>query len=134
MATGILAVVCIAHLTDLPSAVSDAKKFNDSGGIADGPDAPYAQAAFAAIRTYTHQDDVVAFFKVRALTFYTDRRGVQSSDLDVVRQRADYFMMRRNSSFSQPKVADTDAAGMGWIAVWQDDTWVLWRLPLYESG
>ena len=134
LATGILAVVCIAHLTDLPSAVSDAQDFNDSGGIADGPEAPYSQAAFAAIRTYTHQDDVVAFFKVRALTFYTDRRGVQSSDLDVVRQRADYFMMRRNSGFSQPKVTDTGAADMGWIAVWQDDTWVLWRLPLYESG
>ena len=68
------------------------------------------------------------------LTFYTDRRGVQSSDLDILRQRAEYFMMRRGSNFSQPMVSDTAAAEMGWMAVWQDDNWVLWRLPLYESG
>ena len=62
-------MVSVAHLTDLPSAVRDAQRFNDGGTVVDGPEAPYAQAAFTAIRTYTHQDDVVAFFKVRALTF-----------------------------------------------------------------
>ncbi len=134
LATGVLAVVSVAHLTDLPSAVRDAQRFNDGGTVVDGPEAPYAQTAFTAIRTFTHQDDVVAFFKVRALTFYTDRRGVQSSDLDILRQRAEYFMMRRGSNFSQPMVSDTAATAMGWTAVWQDDNWVLWHLPLYESG
>ncbi len=134
LATAVLAVVSVAHLTDLPSAVRDAQRFNERGMVVDGPEAPYAQAAFTAIRTFTHQDDVVAFFKVRALTFYTNRRGVQSSDLHIVRQRADYFMMRRGSNFSQPMVGDTAATEMGWTAVWQDDNWVLWHLPLYESG
>ncbi|MDO8364046.1 MAG: hypothetical protein Q7V88_14205 [Actinomycetota bacterium] len=134
LATGVLAVVCLAHLTDLPSQVSAAQRFNDAGRVHDGPEAAYAQAAFTAVRTYTHQDDVVAFFKARALTFYTDRRAVQSSPLEIVRQRADYFMMRRDSTFSQPLVTDSEGAAMGWEIVWQDDNWVLWRLPVYGSG
>ncbi len=134
LATALLAAVTFVHISDLPSAVSAAQTFNDSGKVVDGPQAPYAQAAFAAIRTYTHQDDVVAFFKVRALTFFTDRRGVQSDNLEIVRQRADYLMMRRSSTFSQPLVDDAEAAAMNWVEVWSDSDWVLWRLPLYESG
>ncbi|MBK9969508.1 MAG: hypothetical protein IPP16_01785 [Acidimicrobiaceae bacterium] len=134
LATATLAGISLLHVVDLSSAVGDARAFNDSGKVQDGPEAPYAQAAFTAIRTYTHQDDVVAFFKVRSLTFYTGRRGVQSDDLTIVRQRADYFMMRRNSTYSQPLVTDRAAAEMGWTEVWSDDSWVLWRVPLYESG
>jgi hypothetical protein len=43
-------------------------------------------------------------------------------------------MMRRNSTYSQPLVTDRAAAEMGWTEVWSDDSWVLWRVPLYESG
>ncbi len=133
VAAALLAAVTFVHISDLPSAVSDAQNFNDSGNVVNGPEAPYAQAAFEAIRTHTKQDDVVAFFKVRALTFYTDRRGVQSSVLEIVRQRADYFMMRRDSTSSQPLVDPAEAAEMGWAEVWNDSDWVLWRLPVYES-
>lgn len=134
LAVAVVGLLSVVHLTELPSSVADAQEFNDTGQVVDGPEAPYAQAAFSAIRTYTHQDDVVAFFKARALTFYTNRRAVQSSDLEIVRQRADYFMSRTGSSFSQPEVTEAEAAEMGWVAVWSDDTWVLWRLPLYESS
>jgi len=134
VATALLAAATVVHISYLPSAVSDAQNFSDSSNVVDGPEAPYAQAAFDAIRTHTKQDDVVAFFKVRALTFYTDRRGVQSDVLEIVRQRADYFMMRRDSAFSQPLVDATKAAAMNWVEVWSDSDWVLWRLPLYESS
>ncbi len=134
LATLLLAAVTVWHVSDIPAAVSQSQRFNDAGKVQDGPGAPYAQAAFGAIRTFTQQEDVVAFFKVRALTFYTDRRGVQSDVLELVRQRADYFMMRRGSAFSQPLVDATEAAGMGWVEAWSDSDWVLWRLPVYESS
>jgi hypothetical protein len=73
-------------------------------------------------------DDVVAFFKVRVLTLYTDRRGVQSKDLEVIRQRADYFLMRRDSTFGQPLVSSTQGEALGWTVAWNDTEWVLWRL------
>lgn len=132
LAIVLLAAVTLWHVTDIPSAINDSRTFNDAGKVLDGPEALYAQVAFDAIRAHTQQDDVVAFFKVRALTFYTDRRGVQSDVLEIVRQRADYFMMRRGSAFSQPLVDVTDASNMGWVEVWNNNEWVLWRLPVYE--
>jgi hypothetical protein len=128
VATATMVALSLVHLTDLPKAASDVRRAN-AAGVIDGPESPYAQAGFAAIRTYTHQDDVVAFFKARAMTLYTNRRAVQSSDLTILRQRADYFLMRRGSTGSQPLVAEAEGATMGWSIVWQDDSWVLWRLP-----
>ncbi len=123
-----MAALSLVHLADFPKAVSDVRRAN-AAGVVDGPESPYAQAGFTAIRTYTHQDDVVAFFKARAMTLYTNRRAVQSSDLTILRQRADYFLMRRGSTASQPSVSESEGATMSWTVVWQDDTWVLWRLP-----
>ena len=132
LAAGVLAVVTAAHVTELPSSVHDARQYRSAGANA-GPETPEAQAGFDAVRTYTHQDDVVSFFKVRALTLYTDRRGVQSDVLQVVRERSDYFLMMKDRKQGQALVSDLQAAAMDWFAVWQDDSWVLWRLPLYES-
>jgi hypothetical protein len=130
VAVAALGVLTVHHLPDVTDAIDAAQRSRDSVQVVDGPESDYAQAAWAAIRTNTHQDDIVAFFKVRALTFYTDRRGVQSSDLDIVRQRADFFMMRRDSTFSQPLVSLQEGERMGWTVVWQDDTWVLWRVRM----
>jgi hypothetical protein len=66
------------------------------------------------------------------MTFFTGRRAVQSSDLQIVRERSDFFLARRNSAFSQPLVTDAEAAAMGWTQVWQDVEWQLWRLPRLE--
>jgi hypothetical protein len=128
LAVGGLAVVTIAHATDLPRPIRDARRFDDSGQVVDGPAAPYVQPAWNAVRTYTHQDDVVAFFKVRALTLYTNRRGVQSTPLDVVQQRADYYLMLRDLKTGQPQITDSQASAMGWTKMWSDSSWVLWRV------
>lgn len=126
-------ILIVAHLAQLPGPIGDVRRANASGAVVDGPESPYAQAGFAAIRTYTHQDDVVAFFRARALTFYTNRRAVQSSELEIVRQRADYFLMRRDSTYSQPLVTGSAGTDMGWTVVWQDGTWVLWHVT-HPSG
>jgi len=129
MAVGGLALLTAWHM---PSVADQIGRANDArergGGMADGPESPYAQAGWSAIRTYTHGDDVIAFFKVRALALYTDRRGVQSSDLEVVRQRADYYLMRKGMEGGQPLVTVPEGTAMGWTVVWQDPSWVLWKL------
>jgi hypothetical protein len=131
LATAALALVTVAHLTELPSSVRAAQDAN-APGEPGGPAAGYVQQAFAAVRRYTHQDDVVAFFKVRTLTLYTDRRGVQSDDLEIVRQRADYILLLKFNN-PGPMVEQADAQAMQWQTVWEDDDWVLYRLPLYKS-
>jgi hypothetical protein len=133
LAMAAVGMLILAHVAKLPDPIGDVRRANASGAVVDGPESPYAQAGFAAIRTYTRQDDVVAFFKARALTFYTNRRAVQSSELEIVRERADYFLMRRGSTFSQPLVTDSAGTDMGWTVVWQDGTWVLWRLTPFSG-
>jgi hypothetical protein len=93
------------------------------------------------VRTFTHQDDVIAFFKGRALTLYTDRRAVQSSPLEPVRQRADFFLMEQGPATDGKLdatgalwVSDSQAADMGWSEVWRSDRWVLWSIPSYVGN
>jgi len=129
VATGALALLTVWHL---PGVSNQIRKMDDArergGAVSDGPESPYAQAGWDALRTHTHQDDVIAFFKVRALTLYTDRRGVQSSDLEIVQQRADYYLMRKGMDNGQPLVTVPEGEALGWTLVWQDPSWVLWRI------
>ena len=118
----------VVHTARLPDPIHSVQQSRRNGAVTDGPEAPYAKAAFAAVRAHTHMDDVVAFFKVRVLTLYTDRRGVQSKDLEVIRQRADYFLMRRDSTLGQPLVSSTQGEALGWTVAWNDTEWVLWKL------
>jgi hypothetical protein len=128
IATGVVGALVVLHATDLPERVRTIDRIN-AAGVQEGPLTASSAAAFEAVRTHTHQSDVVAFFRARAMTLFTDRRSVQSSDLQVLRERSDFFLARRGSSFSQPVVSDVAAAAMGWTAVWQDEGWVLWQLP-----
>jgi hypothetical protein len=71
-------------------------------------------------------DDIVEFFKVRVLTLYTDRRGVQSGILSVIKARADFYLMRKGGGGAQ--VSADDGAAMGWTIAWQDPQWILWKV------
>jgi predicted FMN-binding regulatory protein PaiB len=128
LAAAMMALLVLHHATQMPLARRATQKTNATVAVADGPESAYVQPAWAAIRRYTHVNDVVGFWRVRALTLYTDRRGVQSSNLQLMDQQADFFMMRRNSTFFQPQVSDTTAAELGWRKVWEDTTWVLWQV------
>ncbi len=133
-AVALLGVLAVVHVGQLVDPIRDVQRANDSGIVQDGPLSPDAVAALDAVRHRTHQDDVVAFFKARAMTFFTDRRAVQSSDLQVVRERADFFLARRGSGFSQPLVSAAEAAAMDWTDVWHNDSWTLWRLPRLDTS
>lgn len=129
VAVAALALLTTYHLPKVADATSQMRDLRAAGlDLADGPEQPYAQAAWEAVRTYTHQDDVIGFFKVRALTLYTDRRGVQSTPLDIVQQRADYLLMRRGMETGQPLITEREGEAMGWTIVWSDDDWVLWKV------
>jgi len=127
-AVGMMTLLVFHHATQLPLAITATDQTNASVATADGPESDYVQPAWSAVRKYTHVNDIVAFWRVRALTLYTDRRGVQTSNLDVVVQQADYFLMRKDSNFFQPNVSATEAATLGWKNVWEDTKWVLWQV------
>lgn len=136
---GLVAVVALAALTvyHLPK-VQDrldlvAQRRANGTDMADGPEMPYVQKAWAALDTYTHQDDIVAFWKVRAMGLYTRRRGVQTTSRQVIEQRADYYLMKKGQEQYQFLVSVPDGESFGWSVVWEDDRWVLWKIPPFNE-
>ncbi len=127
-----VAAALAVHLLGLPDDIRDAQRFNDRGVVQDGPLSAPAVAAFGAVERFTQRDDIVAFFKARAMTLYTDRRAVQSSDLGIILQRADFFLMRRSATAGgQPQLNGPQAAAAGLTEVWSNAEWVLWRVPAF---
>jgi hypothetical protein len=101
--------------------------------MAAGPESPDVQPAWAALERYTHQDDIVAFWKVRAMGLYTNRRGVQTVRRDIIEQRADFYLMKKGQQTYQLLVTESQGLGYGWTVVWQDESWILWGIPR-EAG
>ena len=134
LAAAAVGLLVLVHVSDVPKVIDQVQAFDDAGFVQPGPDTPSNAEALDAVRRFTHQDDVVAFFKVRALTLLTGRRGIQSSDFDILQQRADYYLMQREPTGGWPFVATPDADALGWTKVWENDDWVLWRLPQRDGG
>lgn len=116
------------HVWVLPARVDAAQRFNDAGALQSGGDTPRNHAAFGAIETYTREDDIVVFYRVRTMTLYTGRRGVQTSLLSKATLLADYFMQNLRSDYSQPRATKSQLLALGWEIVWEDGNWRLWRI------
>jgi hypothetical protein len=84
---------------------------------------------FAAVERYTRGDDVILFFRARAMTLFTDRVALQGTDLDQMLPRVDWYVMEKGSTYSQTPLSDTEGAARGLTKVWENDDWVIWRVP-----
>jgi hypothetical protein len=120
--------VGVVHVWALPARVDAAQRFNDSGQVQPGGDTPRNRAAFNAIARYTRQDDIIVFYRVRTMTLYTDRRGVQTGLVDKAERLGDYFMQNLRSDYSQPAANESQLRSRGWEVVWEDGNWRLWRI------
>jgi hypothetical protein len=133
MAAGVVAVALIvANAVGIPGALLDRNDVRRADEVVPGPWERESVEMFGAVRTYTGRDDMVAFFKARALTLFTDRRAVQSSDLAIVLERADWYVMAAHGDGVYPLLTADDAVRLGAEKVWHNDAWVLWRLPESE--
>lgn len=95
----------------------------------NGPESPDAQEMFQAVRDGTRGDDVILFFRARAMTLYTDRLAVQGSNLDQMLKRVDWYVMAKGSTYSQTLLTDAEASSRGLTKAWQNSGWVIWRVP-----
>jgi hypothetical protein len=117
------------HAVVLPDDVSAVHDFNDSGGTQVGPANPTIAPIYEAVLDHTPPDAVIAFFRARTMTLLTDRRSIQTSSLDKIRGRADYFAQRRDRTFWQPPLTEAQARELAFETVWSDPLWILWRIP-----
>lgn len=118
------------HAHDLPARLRAADTYNDSGQTQSGGVTEISAPAFEAIELYTDADDVIVYYRVRTMTLYTGRRGVQTTNLDKAGRLGDYFMQNiRRRDYSQPDEPDSELVARGWTIVWSDDNWQLWEIP-----
>lgn len=94
-----------------------------------GPEFPTAKEMFAAVEEYTADDDVVAFFRARLMTFETDRRALQLTTFDEIATKADWYAMAKDSTYSQYLLTDEQAAEAGFVRRWENQNFVLWQVP-----
>lgn len=93
-----------------------------------GPEDPAALEMFGAVRQFVPEDGIVSFFRARAMNLYAERRAVQLTTVEDLDTGADYYVMERNSTYSQVLLSDEDAAAYGFVKVWENTHFVLWRL------
>ena len=98
----------------------------------DGPATTSAQQMFAEVRRATASTDVVAFFRARALALYTGRQTLQLTQVDQILQRANWYVMVKDSTYSQVLISDQQAAQSHMVKVWQNDQYVLWHVPAHS--
>jgi hypothetical protein len=95
-----------------------------------GPEDPVAQEMFEAVRSRTRRHDIVSFFRARAMALYTDRTSLQLTTIDHILDRADWYLMEKDSTYVQVLLSDEEAAEAGLVMEWENDKFVLWRVPI----
>ena len=121
------------HAINLPGDIADARDFNAGGRQQFGPTDPAVTPIFAAVDKYTEPDAVIDYYRARTMTLYTDRRAIQTTSLDRMLQKANYYAQQRFSDYYQPELTSEEAMAAGMVPVWQDPSWILWRLPARQQ-
>jgi hypothetical protein len=127
-----LLFLVVVHFAVLPGDIADASDFNSGGRQQIGPTSPQIAPIFDAVEAYTPPDAVIAYYRARTMTLYTDRLAIQTTSLDRIRDVADYFAQQRGSTYYQPELTEAQAEELGFTAVWSNDNWILWRVAPSE--
>jgi hypothetical protein len=72
-----LLLLAVGNGQEVGTRIDHAQEFRDRGLVEWGPMDPAAVEMWAAVERLTEADDVVGFWKARAMTLMTDRRSIQ---------------------------------------------------------
>jgi hypothetical protein len=63
------------------------------------------------------------------MNLYSDRQSLQLTEADHILARADWYVMVKESTYVQVLLTEEDAADLGLTLEWENDRFVLWRVP-----
>jgi len=130
LVVGLAPLVLLAgvHANKLPSRVSAARDFDAAGRQQVGPTHPDVAPVYAAVAAMTDPDDVVWFFRARTMTLLTDRRAIQTTNVERGERNADYVALNRWSDFFEPTLDEMEAIQRGYQVVWRNESWILYDI------
>lgn len=137
-----VAAAFVPLLLVVPLVVQSADDFHNSWKyhrdydyIVHGPQKPTAQEMFDAVRRCTRGDEVVLFARARAMNLYTNRRSIQTGDVTLGLQRADWMVLTNDDvDYYEPKVNESNFADYGLAKVWSNDEFTMYRVGAAPAG
>jgi hypothetical protein len=124
----LVALLGVSGLVETWRWGTTATVLREGGAVQNGPTDPFALEMFVAVDGITEPEDVVAFFRARAMTMVTDRRAIQSSNIETIIRHADWYAMERGSTYSQPLISPDEAIARRLDRVWSNNGWILYRV------
>jgi hypothetical protein len=124
----LVALLGVSGLVETWRWGTTATVLREGGAVQNGPIDPFALEMFVAVDGITEPEDVVAFFRARAMTMVTDRRAIQSSNIETIIRNADWYAMERGSTYSQPLISADEAIARRLDRVWSNNGWILYRV------
>ncbi len=95
-----------------------------------GPVDPASLELWDAVTRLTDQRDVVVFHQARSMNLHTSRLAIQGNSVPMMLERGDWYAMVRYSDYLQTRLDDPAlAAELGFVAVWENERFVLWKIP-----
>jgi hypothetical protein len=101
--------------------------------VENGPESPASKEMFAAVERNVPTDDVILFFRSRAMMLYTERRAVQNTDIDRLRRVAQWYVMEKDSTYGQTLIKPGEEERYGVVAIWENERWILWKFLPREN-
>jgi hypothetical protein len=124
---GVLALLLVANVVRAADLVGSARDFERAGQVEWGPDARSSVEMFAAVERLTDPEDVVGFFKARAMTLLTDRRALQiggSRSVDAVADELDFVVLES----ADPQSGEIESDPAGFAPIWTNGRFTLYRV------
>jgi len=123
-----LLVIAAVHVRPLSTRVAAVREVNARGLQQVGPTHPDYVSIYGAVAEETPADAVITFFRARTMTQLTDRRAIQTTNIDRAERSSDYYAQQKGSSYSQPDISELEGLSRGYVIVWSDQRWILWDL------
>lgn len=122
----IVGPLLVANIGDFRHALNYHRNYDY---VIQGPDSASSQEMFAAVERCTRGDDVVVFARARAMNLYTNRRAIQTGDVNLALQRADWMMLSNDDvDYYEPKVNEQNYREYGLARVWSNTEFSLYRI------
>ncbi len=102
--------------------------------VVRGPATASSQEMFEAVKRCTRGDDVVLFARARAMNLYTNRRTIQTGNVTLGLERADWMMLSNDDvDYYEPKVNEANYREYGLRKVWQNDEFTLYGVGVAST-
>lgn len=124
----ILALLAIANAVRAADLVEDSDDFRRAGRIEWGPDAPESIEMFDAVAELTGTEDVIGFFKARAMTLRTTRRTLHVDRSHPI-ERVDHLLTHIVVEHGDPSIGTVTTDQVDGDPIWSNTRFTLFRLP-----